>query len=371
MFDFFKKKQESFLGIDIGTTGIKAVQLGFENGNIKLENYGYKREANYLSLERTGMVSGAIKMSDADVAKDLENIIRKSGMNAKKVVMSVPISSSFSAVISLPEMPEDEISRAVNFEARQYIPIPLEEVVFGWNVVGKDEAKNNVASMKREESKIKVILVAIPREITESHAEIAKAVKLRLTALETESFSLARSLVGKKEGSFAIVDIGDKTTSMTIVENGNVVLSRNITGAGGEEISKIISHGFNVDLKRAESLKKDVGLTFSGTEKKVSEIILPVISVVVSEIRKIRTSYYRTSGIIIKKVILTGGTINMPGLVDYFAKELDISLEIGDPWQNVVYDKILSEKLKELAIYFSVAVGLALKGFDDSNKFGG
>ncbi len=327
-----------------------------------MESYGHKREANYLGIEKTGIVSGAIKMSDANVAEDLKRIIEKAGMSSKRVIMSVPVSSSFSAVIALPEMPEDEISRAVSFEARQYIPVPLEEVTFGWNIVGKEETENSIASMKKEGVKIKVLLVAIPREITESHARIAKAIKLQLVALETESFSLARSLVGKSKGSFAIVDIGNKTASVTIVEDGNVTLSRSIVGVGGEEISKIISHGFNVDLNSAESLKKDVGLTFSGTEKKVSEVILPIISVIVSEVRKMKTSYCRSSGRSIEKIFLTGGTINMPGLVDYLSRELDAAFEIGNPWKNIVYDEVLSEKLKETAAYFSVAVGLALKG---------
>jgi len=368
MFNLFKKNYPNFLGVDIGTTGARAVQLGFELGKgIKLESYAYLESSDYLKILNGNNRSTDLSISDGKIVEGLRKIIKEAGMTAQKVVMSVPLSSAFSSIMSLPDMSNDEIPRAVGFEARQYVPIPLNEVIFDWNIIGKEteERDNNISiGPLRQLKKIKVFLVAIPKDVTREYMNVAKSLKLDLVALETESFSLARSLVGREEGSFIIVDIGSKATNITIVGNGNVLMSHNVSGTGGREITRIISHGLNVDFNRAEILKKDVGLKFSNPDKKVSEIILPVISIIISEIRKINDAYFRASKGRIKKIILTGGSSNLPGLADYLSKELNAVVEIGDPWKNIVYNKILSGKLKEMSPQFAVAVGLALRGFE-------
>ena len=367
MFNFFKKPLSSFLGIDIGTTGIRIVQLGLRDGNIILENYASIETKDYLEILGNGGNLNNIKMSDSKIAKDLENVIKKSGIISKKVAMSIPISSAFSSIMTLPDISEKEIAKAVDFEARQYIPIPISEVVFDWSIIGKEthNESNNMVDNSKQIKKIKVLLVAIPKETTSKYMNIVKTLGLKLIALETESFSLARSLTGKNDGTFTIVDIGNRTTSITIVENGSVIGSHTVLGVGGEEITKIISHGFNVDFNRAENLKIDIGFGANrGSKKDISEVMLPIISIIISEIRKINESYSRANKKNVKKVILTGGTAGLPGLITNFSKELDVPVEIGNPWENILNDKALNESLKENSPFFSVAVGLALRGFE-------
>jgi len=359
MFNFFKKKPVHFLGIDVGTTSIKVVQLGIDRNSIKLENYAFLEDKDYLEVLGNIRGSSNLKISDMQVVEDLTEIKREAKITSDNAIMSIPGSSAFSSIISLPNMSEDEISKAINYEARQYIPIPLEEVVFDWSVINEKEEGN-----KNDSEKIRVLLVAIPKEITEKYTTIASALKLKLIALETESFSLARSLIGNEKGAFIIVDIGNKMTNVTVVENGYVLASHSAFGTGGKEITRAISYGFNIDFKRADKLKKDIGLSFSGPQKKVSETILPTINIIVSEIKKMSEMYIKDNKKIVKKVIITGGSANLPGLIKYFSSELNISVEIGDPWKNIVYDKILSRKLKRMSSDFSVAVGLALRGFE-------
>lgn len=365
MFDFFKKKPSSFLGVDIGTTSIKVVQLGISGQEIKLENYAFLEDKDY--LEVLGNVNGSsdLKISDTQVIDDLTVIKKEAGITSNEIIMSIPVSSAFSSVINLPDMPEDEIVKAINFEARQYIPIPINEVVFDWNVISKTSKNKNKTDAH---GKIKVLLVAIPREIMNKYTSIASALKLKLIALETESFSLARSLVGKRKGIFVIVDIGNKMTNITIIENGYVLASHSAFGTGGKEITRAISYGFNVDFKRAEKLKKDVGLNFSGPQKKISEIILPMVGIIISEVKKMNESYFAQNKKEVTNVIVTGGSANLPGLVKYFSEELKLPVEIGNPWNNISYDKILSKKMKKMAPDFAVAVGLALRGFEKEDK---
>ena len=367
MIDLFKKKSCSFLGIDIGTTGIRMVQLGLDGEEIKLENYAYTETKEYMEILNNGRRAADVKMSDTEILDDLLKIIADAKITANKTAISIPISSAFSSVMILPDIPENEINEVVNYEARQHIPLPLNEVVFDWSIVNKkikDKEHNDKNKDSKQTNRIKVLLVAIPKEITEKYTDIIGKTNLKLVALETESFSLARSLVGDSKGTSTIVDIGNKTTSIIVVENGSVSESHSIPGFGGEEITKIISHGFNVDFNRAEALKRDVGLTFEGPRKKVSEISLPIVSIITSEIRKVNDSYSNKNKKNIEKTIISGSSASLPGLINYFSKELNTAVEIADPWKNIAHDRSLSKGLKQISTSFSVAVGLALRGFE-------
>lgn len=367
MIDLFKKKPTSFLGIDIGTTGIRMVQLGMNEKEIKLENYAYTETKEYMEILSNGRRTVDVKMSNDEILEDLLEIMNEAGINAPKTAVSIPTSSAFSFVMVLPNISKEEITEAINYEARQYIPLPLDEVIFDWNVInrktGKKEEEDEDEESKKA-NKIDVLLVAIPKEITKKYTDIIKKTKLELVALETESFSLARSLVGNSEETSMIVDIGNKTTSIIVVENGSVLESHSVSGVGGEEITKVISHGFSVDFNRAESLKRAVGLTFAGPQKKVSEIILPIVSIIISEIKKVSDSYSSKNNRDVEKIIVSGSSAALPGLIDYFSKELDIDVEMANPWKNITYDKALSKKLKTLSTFFSVSIGLALRGFE-------
>ncbi|MBW6440978.1 type IV pilus assembly protein PilM [Patescibacteria group bacterium] len=367
MFNIFKKSSSSYLGIDIGTTGMRIVQLGKKDKQIILENYVSIETEDYLEIIGSGSKFNNIRMSDKKIASTLAEIIRDSGLDSKKVSMSVPISSAFTSIVTLPEMPNSEIENAINFEARQYIPIPIEEVAFDWIVIEREGNYKTINSFDKDsKKKLKILLVAIPKEITNKYINIVNSLGLELIALETESFSLARALSRFEDGAVAIVDIGNKTTGVTVVEKGVVISGHSISGVGGEEITKIISHGVNVDYRRAEQLKMEVGFNNSNTKKQISDLILPTISVIVSEIIKINEAYVRTRQNSIKKVIITGRTAYISGLAKYFTKQIGIPTEIGFPWKNIVYNPVLEKRLHDSSQHFSVAVGLALRGFYDN-----
>ena len=368
MIDLFKRKPRSFLGIDIGTTGIRIVQLGLDGKEIKLENYAYTETKEYMEILSNGKKAVDVKMSDTEILNDLLKIIDEAKITAIKTAVSIPTSSAFSSIIVLPNIPENEINEAVNYEARQYIPLPLNEVVFDWSIINKktkEKKSDNKDGDSKQINKINVLLVAIPKEITKKYTDIIKKTNLKLVALETESFSLARSLAGNNKEISMIVDIGNKTTSIIIVKNGSVSESHSVSGTGGEEITKMISHGFSVDFNRAEALKRDVGLTFSGPQKKVSEIALPIVNILTSEIRKVTDSYFNKNRETINKIIISGSSARLPGLIDYFSKELDTTVEIANPWKNITHEKVLSKELKRISTSFSIAVGLALRGFEE------
>jgi type IV pilus assembly protein PilM len=374
MLNIFKNKSASFFCIDLGTTGIRVVELALENKMITLKNYVSLEAEQRMNPDGT-VAKKNIQSLDKYTIESLRTILDSAVVANHKVAMSVPTSSTFSSIVTFPRMPKEEIEKAVNYEARQYIPIPIEEVVYGWSIIsndrkgaikkndkGKEQDKGAKAYVANE--KTRVLLIAIPKETSAKYMQIANAFNLDLVALETESFSLARALVGKKTGAYLIIDIGYKMTGITIVDDGCVTESHSISSVGGEEITKIIAHSYGVNEERANVLKKELGLN-SASDKRLSNIVTPILSIIISEVRKNQEVYLRNNGKKIDGIIMTGGSSRMPGLSEFISTELGLPVEAGNPFKMIAYDPMLEEKLEAISASYAVALGLALFGFEN------
>ncbi len=360
MFDFLKTKHKSFAGIDIGTSSVKIVQLGMEESRVKLEAYGLLETYGKIELLQSTLQTSSVHLLGGQVVGLLKELIEKSKVTTKDVILSVPIFSTFSAVMELPDMPYTEIEASIPYEARQYIPVPVNEVVLGWNIIGK----KNKADVMGEEPvrKIEVLLVAIPKEVANKYAEIAQAAGLNLKAIELESFALSRSLIGDDLTPTIIVDIGSKVTNILVVDNGYVMLNKGLD-TSGNEITRVLVNALSINFKRAEILKREIGLKAKGDgDDSVGQIILPVVNRIISEVSRVNSLYFYKSNKKTERVILCGGSARLSGLVEYFSGSLHLPVVVGDPWGRVYYSPpSLGGSLKELAPSFSIAVGLAMR----------
>ncbi len=368
MLNLLHKKSSSFLGVDIGTMGIKIVQLGDEKGKLKLETYGLLETYDSFELLNNSLRIKNSASLNSRVSELLSEVIQKSKVTAKQAAMSIPIFSTFSSLVELPDMPNSEIKSAISFEARKYIPIPLDEVVLGWNVVGRSGGQKSEGLGGGKSKKVQVLLVAISKEIAKRYTQIAKLAGLKVTVLETESFSLARSLIkseqGRSSGSVIIVDIGSRTTNVIVVSDG-LVMKNHSVDTSGDEITRALSYGLGVDFERAESLKRNFGVEHRGINgKKIYEITIPLADVIVSEVEKMMRYYSSKKDGQVRKIILTGGSANLKGMDGYFNKKLGLAVERGNPWKGLSYPDALAPVLREIAPSFSVAVGLATAGFE-------
>jgi len=291
----------------------------------------------------------------------LKNLLVKSKATAKDAVLSVPVFSTFSAVMELPDMPYSQIESAIPYEARQYIPVPISEVILGWNIIGKKNLEAVEGTGTAPAPKIEVLLVAIPKEVANKYAEIAAAVNLNLKAIELESFAISRALVGNDAIPTLIVDIGSKVTNILIVDNGYVMINKGLD-TSGSEITRALSHGLNVDFKRAETLKREKGLIISGeSDRSVNQIMLPIVDIMVNESRRIADFYNYKSGIKVERIFLCGGSAYMPGLAKHFSDAFGLPTIVGNPWGKIAYPVQLEPILNELAPSFCTSVGLALR----------
>ena len=353
----FKITPKGFLGIDIGTSAIKIVEMSRAGKRKKLDNYGeMKAEALYEKPFRT-FEKSTLSFSNRDVVRALSAVLKEAGFKTNKAFFSIPDFSTFFTTISLPAMTDEEIPQAVNYEAPQHIPLPLQSVTLDWQIVEREAG----ASLNTET--IKILLVAVPKDVVQQYQQIADAVGLELLSMEAEVFSLSRALVGEaeKNQTISLVDIGARSTTINIIDNGILRVSHSFD-TSGSDFTTVVAKGLNKDYEEAELLKKKQGLLSEGNGSK--EAMLPLIDLIIEEVKKIFSSFFQAEGKEVRRVLLAGGSAFMPGIIDYFMKNLSKPTEIANPFTNIYYPPILEDTLKEIGPSYAIAVGAALRGLE-------
>ena len=337
-------KKNSFLGVDIGSTSIKLVELAKEQGVPILLTYGY--------AERSlgDIIKGDPKVILEKVAALLKKLYTQAGIRTYKAVTALPNFSVFNSVITLPIMNKKELEAAVHWEAKKFIPMPIGEVVLDWRII-------DTIQISQKRKNYRILLTAASKKLVRRYVEIFKQADLELLSLETESFALARSLIGRSQATTIILDTSALTTDIVIIEKGVPAFNRSID-VGGITISRAIANSLNIDFRRAEQFKKDIGMAGGS---KIPQVIEGILRPVVDEMNYSLKLYQDQSGKTVEQVVLSGGSAFLPNLADYLAKILNLRVLVGNPWSRVAYAEELKPALEEVAPRFAVAIGLALR----------
>ena len=353
---FFSKRS---LGIDVGTSYVKVVEI-YKAGKLKrLENYGQVSSAVFQRRPFRTSDKNTLRLSNQDIAQAISSILLEANIKTKQAVFSIPDFSSFFTSFELPPMTKEELPEAVSYEARQHIPMPLSEVVLDWQVIGSKPVEG-------KRFKYKILLVAVPNDVVSQYQEIAKLSQLELIALEAEVFSLMRSLAenNKAEGPVAIIDLGAKTTTCTVVDEG-VIKSSHSFDMSGNDLALALSKEFQIDFEEASKIKKQYGLNLGAKEdsQAIRAVIQPLIDIIVKEVKDVLDNFAKQEKREVKKIIIVGGTSLLPGLKNHltevFAGKV---IEIGNPFSGIIHPTILSETLAEMGPSFAIATGAALRG---------
>ena len=349
----------SFLGIDIGASSIKVVQLKKEKERAVLETYGELALSKYANAE----AGKPVKMLETKLVEALKDLIRESQISAKRAYVSIPLRNSFLTTFELPELSESELKSSVPYEARKYIPIPLSEVVLDWWVLpprSEDIAQASIGSVKKKF--ISVLLAAVPREVIARHDLIIKESGLEIEAYEIETFALGRSILRHDLGTLMVMDIGASSTKMAIVDAGAARLAHSID-KGSSEFTFALSQAMNINFERAEILKRENGILHKPESEGVASIIEPLAEYIANEGERFLLSWKRHGGKEISRVVLGGGGALLKGIEDFFVKKFGVEVNVANPFSRVVYPAFLEPTLKEIGPSFINAVGAALKGF--------
>ena len=342
------EKEKSVLGVDIGTSSIKIVQLRKEKERAVLETYGELAIGPYNKLK----VGQAAKVSEATIVEALKDVLKEANAKAKTSVVSIPLASSFITTINFPFSEEDDMSEVIKIEARRYIPVPLSEVVLDWKIVPGDE---------KERSKItQVLLAAIHKDSINAYKNIVSGAGLNAQAYEIECFSVVHSCLGRESSPVAILDFGASTTKITVVDYGIIKATHSI-GHGSQELTLALSHSLSVDFERAEEMKREIGLSDLPENREVVSVIEPVLEYIFVEAERFIRDFQKKNNRSVGKVILSGGGSLLKGLVDFSVKKFTMEVELADPFAKVEYPVFLSGIIKGIGVNFSIATGLALR----------
>ena len=351
-----KKISKNFLGIDIGTSSIKVVELSRKGQAQELENYGEIKTLSFKESPFRQVEKNTLSFSNQEVASAIKAVLREAEIQTKEVNFSIPDFSSFFTSFELPQMTKKELPGAVKYEARSYIPLPLSEITLDWSVI-EGSVSNNL-KLKRP---LKILVVAVPNEVINHYQEIAAMSNLRVKALEAEAFALSRALAKNEKNMVGIVDIGARSTTFNILEQGHLKISHSFN-ISGNELTEIMRRSLKIDYEKAEEIKKNLGL--SQNQNNIREILFPLIDSIIFEVKKISNSFYQQEGKEIEKIILSGSSSLLPGLKEYFSEELKKETVLANPFSGISYPAVLEETLKELGPSYAIATGLAQKGFE-------
>jgi type IV pilus assembly protein PilM len=356
MFGIFAKK-DSCLGIDLGTTGIKIVELRKENNLPVFVNYAISGNSGEL------LQSSELELLDGQAKKVLEMALMEGNFSTKNAVLGIPGFLSLIFFVEFPEMPEAEIQKAVRFEATKYIPTPIEEVSLGWEVIGNIQEKALEGGQNSSQArKMQIMVVSVPKSTTEKYSQLMKLTKLKSRAMEVENFASARAIVGNDKGTFMIVNIGAKVTDFTLVSDGIVRVTRNIN-VGGQEISRSLANGLGIDFSRADKLKKTDRINLLDEKNETTRMINPSLGIIFEEIKRLREIYHKKSPLKkIEKIFFTGGSSKMKTLVDFFEKEIGMDCQLGNSLARIGVEKKHQSVVEAVSPELTVAIGLAMRG---------
>ncbi len=332
-------KEKSILGVDIGTQAMKMVQLKSEG--LTLETYGI--------VDLIEPITNQTKPEVVNATIDLlRNLCDKARVTTKRCALSLPNSAVFTSVIDMPKMSDAELENSMKFEAKKYVPLPFDEVSLSWSLISEDMANNTM----------KVLLIAVPKQIRDTYIHIFQQAGLDLEIIEIEALALIRALVEDKSKNDVIIDIGAKVTGINFIKEGLLQLTRNLN-IGGDSITERIAQTLNLQPARAEQFKRDFGLNSTDF---LPEAVKPVLNNIATEVKQVM-DLYKSHQVGVDRVVLVGGGCQMPGLKEFFAN-LAPAVVYGNPLSRLSYPAEVESVLKRYSMQLPVAVGLAMRQSD-------
>jgi type IV pilus assembly protein PilM len=359
--NFFKAKNTSVIGIDIGSSSIKVVQLKKKGNKAVLETYGE------LALGPYGGVSiGQATNLDTDkIAEALNNLLaeKEVGITTRNCGISIPFKTSLLSVIKMPQVSEKELAPMISIEARKYIPVSISDVVIDWSIIPKKD-DDFITKGDNKIKTIDVLLVAIHNNIINQYKEIATKANLNVSFYEIEIFSTIRAILEGINAPVMIFDMGASTTKLYIIERG-IVQSSHTVNHGSQEITANIARILGISIEDAEVMKRSVGLGITPDGVNLTEAISVIADEIFAESNRFLFEFQKKRNLNVKSVFLTGGGSALIGFRELAAQNFRVEVLSGDPFGKVETPAFLENILKATGPEFTVAVGLALRGLSE------
>jgi type IV pilus assembly protein PilM len=337
------------IGLDIGSFAFRAVEVSIKN----------KTNPPQYVLERALECDKCVDTDPKKMTENLKHFVKDAGFGTKNAVLALPESHVFSTILNIPLQTEKEIKNYLEIEGSKIFPRPLSELFYSFVILGPNE--NNKTEMD-------VNVVVSGQEFVNGLFAAAKNAGLTVLGIESEAYAIVRALsrsqVLAPNDALLVVNVGLVDVDMMVLRNGYVRFSRNV-GLGGTTFNKAIAQALAVTEEQAEEYKKSYGLDNVAMEGKIATAMKPVAETLITEVKRTMTFYSsRNSFCEFKKVVFSGGSAVMPGLLAYSAENLGMEVELANPFVNIEFSSRVAsrrDELLNLGPMYTVAMGLALK----------
>lgn len=341
----FSKSEELSLGIDIGDSSLKMVELKKKGSKIFLSNYAFSENIKDVKFTK---IEDAVYLAQA-----INKIREEANIKATRVTASLPTFAVFSSVITLSGVDAKNLQTAVFEEAKKVIPLPLEEMKLGFQVISEKGVN--------KDNNIQVFLTGSPKKLVRKYVDVFKAANLELANLETETFSLIRALLGNDKTAALIVEIGANSTDLSIIKESIPILNRSLEICGGT-ITSVLAEKLGLPFAQAEQFKFDLSVAlFDKSQDELPQLILKTIAPIIEEIEYMLDFFRSTEQGTIEKIILSGGGSLLLNLPKYLSSKLNLEVYVGDPFNRIAYPEELRPVIEEVGPKLAVAAGLALR----------
>jgi type IV pilus assembly protein PilM len=347
---FGMSKAKELVGLDIGSSSVKAVELKQAKGAYELTSYGLE------ALPQDTVVDGAI-MDAPSVAKAIGDIFEGQKIKTKNVATSVSGHSVIVKRVTLPFMSEDELYDRIQVEAGQHIPFDIADVNLSHQV------------LEALDTQMDVLLVAVKKDKILNHTNVLAQAGRAPVVVDIDAFALQNCFEVNYEPdpgqTIALLNIGAGVMSINIVRSQIPLFTRDVS-VGGNQYTDALQKELDLNFDDAEKLKKGESLSGVSDEQKAS-ILRSVSDILILEIQKTFDFFRATaSGENIQRIYLAGGTARVPGLVDLLREEFAMPVEELYPFRKIAINpaKHNEELLREIAPRLAISVGLALRSFD-------
>ena len=349
---FLFNKNKEVVGIDIGSSSIKLIQLKDLKGSYQLLNVGI------IPLPPEAIVDNTL-MDSAAIVSAIKNLIASLGIKVKDVVCSISGNSVIIRKIVLPAMPLEELEDQITWEAEQYIPFDINDVNMDFQILSPDSI---------DPSKMNVLLVASKKDIINDYVSVFNESGLHLSVVDVDSFAVQNSFElnhdANQEEVIALINIGASVMNINVVKSGYTLFTRDVQ-MGGNLYTEEIQKQMGLSSTVAESIKT---LAYESRNSSLLDVLSKVNETITQEIRRSLDFYNSTANEDrISKIFVSGGGSKVCNLVELINEKTGLSVEFINPFAKLKYNEkdFDPEYLKEISPLMAVTVGLAIRRVGD------
>lgn len=356
------------IGLDIGTDHVRAAQLKPSGAGYALTAYGL------VDIPMGAVVEGEIVDVEA-VGSAIKELWRRSGFKGKDVTIGVSNQKVVVRLIDLPYMERAELQGAIQYQAQDYIPIPIEDAILDFQIIGD-------YMTPADEHMMEVLLVAAQRDMIGSAVSAVEAAGLKLSAIDVTSFAIVRALLGSGESvlpgedeqpgeAVGVIHMSSGLTNIAVVER-NVPRFTRVSSIAGNQFTQAIANVLNLTFDEAESLKIRAGLPdIEGGQvpqdpsvQAAQDALEREVNKFIAEVRR-SLDYYLTQASqirTIRKIYMTGSGAQLNHMANYLAKGLQAEVVLSDAYARVEVAGSAQEAAYADRMGSAPAIGLALGG---------